>query len=94
MGDLGTSAALEAAAYALPEKTLSDPLPVPGGMAIIRVLEKKAFDPAAFEKEKAQLLTSLRAERRQELFRAYLEEARRRFPVQRHVDVYRRAMNG
>jgi peptidyl-prolyl cis-trans isomerase D len=93
MGDLGTSAALDREAYALPEKVLSDPIPVSGGLAVLRVLEKKPFDPAAFEKEKPQLLTSLREERKQELFRAYMEEARRRFPIQRHVEAYRRVMN-
>ncbi len=40
-------------AFALPEKTLSDPVRVPAGYAILRVLEKKAFDPAAFAKQKA-----------------------------------------
>jgi parvulin-like peptidyl-prolyl isomerase len=94
LGDLGTSAALERAVFALPEKVLSDPLEAPGGVAVVRVLEKKAFDPVAFEKEKAALVASLREQRRQELFRSYMDAARRRNPVQRHVETFRRVIAG
>src|SRR5439155_8870808 len=52
LAELGSTAALEQAVYSLPEKALSDPLRAGGGYAIVRVLEKKPFDPAAFEKEK------------------------------------------
>ena len=80
MGDLGSSAALDEAAYALPDQTLSDPIRVPGGWAVIRVLEKKAFDPAAFEKEKVALIGSLRQQHRDELFRSFMQEARSASP--------------
>ena len=90
LGDLGTSAALDAAAYTLPENVLSDPIPVPGGFALVRVLEKKFFDPAAFDKEKATLVTSLRQQRREELFRSFMQEARKRVTVQRHAEAFRR----
>ena len=92
MGDLGTSAALDAAAYALPENVLSDPIQVPGGFALVRVLEKKSFDPAAFEKEKAALVTSLRQQRREELFRSFMQEARKRVTVQRNAEAFRRVV--
>jgi peptidyl-prolyl cis-trans isomerase D len=94
LGDMGTSAGLEHAVFALPENTLSEPLDAPSGVAVVRVLERKAFDPAAFEKEKAALVASLREERRQELFRSYMGEARRRNPVQRHVETFRRVITG
>lgn len=90
LGDLGNSASLEAAAYALPEKVLSDPIKVPGGWAVIRVLEKKPFDPAAFEKEKVSLIGSLRQQRREELFRSFMQEARKRVTVQRNAEALRR----
>ena len=65
----------------------------PAGYAVLRVLEKKAFDPAAFEKEKAQLRSDLlRAARSQELFRAYMTQARERFPVERNAEAFRRAL--
>ena len=93
LGDLGTGAALEEAAYSLPEKSLSDPVRVSGGWALVRVLEKKAFDPAAFEKEKPSVIASLRQERKEQLFRAYMQEARRRVTVERNVEAFRRTMS-
>jgi peptidyl-prolyl cis-trans isomerase D len=90
LGDLGSSAALDAAAYTLPVNVLSEPIQVPGGFAVVRVLEKKAFDPAAFASEKAALVSSLRQQRREEMFRAYMQEARKRVTVQRHAEAFKR----
>jgi hypothetical protein len=59
---------------------------------VIRILEKKPFDPAAFEKEKASLIASLRQQRREELFRSFMQEARKRVTVQRNVEALRRVM--
>ena len=59
----------------------------------MRVLEKKAFDPAAFEKEKPSVIASLRQERKEQLFRAYMQEARRRVTVERNVEAFRRTMS-
>lgn len=90
LGDLGSTAALEAAVYALPTGGLSDPVRTAAGWAVVRVLEKKEADPAAFEAQKAGLIASLTEERRAQLFRAYMQEARKRFPVQRRPDALRR----
>ena len=90
LGDLGASAALETAVYALPVGGLSEPVRTPAGWAVVRVLEKKDYDPAAFEKEKAALTAGLVEERRGQLFRAYMQEARKRFPVLRRPDALRR----
>jgi parvulin-like peptidyl-prolyl isomerase len=89
MGDLGTSAGLEAA-WALPVGALSPPLKTPAGWAVVRVLEKKEFDPAAYEKEKASLMSSLAEQRKGQLFQAYMQDARKRFPVLRRPDVLQR----
>jgi len=92
LGDLGTGAALDKAAFSLPEKTLSEPVRVTGGYAILRVLERNAFDPAAFEKEKARIVATLRQEKRNQFFQAYLNEARDRFRVERRPDVFQRVV--
>jgi peptidyl-prolyl cis-trans isomerase D len=92
MGDLASSVSLDEAAYALETGVLSDPIRVPGGWAVVRVTEKKAFDPAAFEKDKVALIASLRSQRREELFRSYMQEARKRVTVQRNVEAFKRAM--
>ncbi len=93
LGDLGTSAGLEAAAFSLPEKTLSDPIRVPAGYAILRILEKKAFDPAEFAKQKAQIGSSLRQQKKSELFQAYLSQARERFTVDRRAEAFKRVVS-
>jgi peptidyl-prolyl cis-trans isomerase D len=92
LGELGTGPGLEETAYSLPEKTLSEPVRATGGWAVVRVLERKPFDPAAFEKEKASTMDSLREQKQQELFRAYLDQVRQRFPVARRADVMRRVL--
>jgi peptidyl-prolyl cis-trans isomerase D len=92
IGDLGAGAALEAAVYPLPVGGLSEPVRTPAGWAVVRVLEKKDYDPAAFEKEKAALVASLVEERRGKLFQAYMQEARKRFPVQRRPDALSRVV--
>jgi peptidyl-prolyl cis-trans isomerase D len=94
LAELGSTAALEETAYSLPEKTLSEPVHAAGGYAVIRVLEKKPFDPAAFEKEKPAITTSLRGEKKQQLFQAFLEQARQRYPVERNLAALQRAVTG
>ena len=90
LGDLGASAAVETAVYSLPVGGLSEPVRTPAGWAVVRVLEKKDHDPSAFEREKAALTASLTEERRSQLFQAYMQEARKRFPVLRRPDALRR----
>ncbi len=91
LGDLGSGLALEDAAFGLAEKMLSAPVPVSGGYAILRILERKPFDPVAFEKEKDSLLTTLREQRRQQFFRAYMNQIRERYPVERRAPLSRPA---
>lgn len=92
LGDLGTGAALEEAAFSLPEKTLSGPVRTTAGWAVLRVLEKKPFDPAELARQKAQVAASLRQQRQQELFRAFVVAARDRYEVTRDAKAYRRAL--
>jgi peptidyl-prolyl cis-trans isomerase D len=90
MGDLGSGVALEDAAFALPERTLSEPVRVPAGWAVLRVLEKKSFDAVAFEKERATLSSTLREERRRQLFQAFMTQSRQRYAIQRNPEAFRR----
>jgi len=92
LGDLGTGAALEEAAFALPQGALSDPVRAASGYTVLRVLEKKAFDPAAFEGQKASIVAGLKDQRRQQLFRAYLSQARQRYPVERRPETFQRVV--
>jgi peptidyl-prolyl cis-trans isomerase D len=92
IGDLGSGAALDDAAFGLPEKVLSEPVRVPGGYAVLRVLEKKPFDPAAFEAQKASLVASLKSAKKGQLFQAYMSQARQRFTIERHPEAMKRVV--
>jgi peptidyl-prolyl cis-trans isomerase D len=92
LGDLGTGAALDEAAFSIPEKELSEPVRAAGGWAVLRVLEKKPFDPAELGRQKGQLAAALRQQQQAELFRAFLAAARERYEVQRYAAAYRRAL--
>jgi peptidyl-prolyl cis-trans isomerase D len=92
LGDLGAGLELERTAFTLPEKTLSDPVRTPAGYAVLRVLEKKAFDPAAFEGQKAQLASELKQQKQGQLFRAYLSKARERYSIERRPDALQRVL--
>jgi peptidyl-prolyl cis-trans isomerase D len=90
LGELGTGAAVEEAAFALAANTLSEPVRVAAGYALLRVLEKKPFDAEAFEKQKASLEASLRETKRNQFFQSYMNAARQRFTVERRPDVFQR----
>jgi peptidyl-prolyl cis-trans isomerase D len=92
LGDLGTGAALEEAAFSLPEQALSAPVRTASGYAVVRVLERKTADPAELARQKPQIAASLRDQQRQELFRAFLVEARERYEVTRNAGAFRRAI--
>jgi peptidyl-prolyl cis-trans isomerase D len=92
LADLGTGGALEDAAFSLTEKAVSDPVRTSAGWAVLRVLEKKPFDPEEFAKQKAQIAASLRQQKQGELFRAFVVAARDRYEVARNAQAYRRAL--
>lgn len=90
LGDLGAGAGLDDVAFALKEGVLSDPVAVQAGYAVLRILERKAFDPTEFAKQKDALIAALRQERRQKLFEAFLDEAQKRVSVERNAEVFQR----
>jgi peptidyl-prolyl cis-trans isomerase D len=92
LGDLGTGAALEEAAFSLPEKVTSDPVRTASGWAVLRVLERKPFDAAELAKQKGQIAASLRQQKQSELFRAFVVAARERYEIARDAKAYRRAL--
>ena len=92
LGDLESGAAVEEVAFGLSDKALSDPVRVHSGYAVLRALDRKPFDPAAFEKQKPALMTSLRAERKGQLFQAYVDGLRQKYVVERRPEVIRRVV--
>jgi len=90
LGDLGSGQALEEAAFSLPVQALSEVLASARGYAVLRVLEKVPFDPAAFAQQKASVVSGLEQQQKQQLFEAYLERTRERFKVERRAVNLRR----
>lgn len=89
-GEMPPSAALDAAVFAAEPPALVGPVRLASGVALVRVLEKKPFDPQAFAQQKDALAASLREERRNRLFAAYMDQARSRFAVQRNREAFSR----
>jgi parvulin-like peptidyl-prolyl isomerase len=94
LAELGAGAALEETAYSLPEKTLSEPVKLSGGWAVLRVLEKPPFDPAGLAAQKESIESTLKEQKRQQLYRAFLSQARERFKVTRRPAVIARVLGG
>jgi peptidyl-prolyl cis-trans isomerase D len=92
LGDLGTGAALEEAAFSLPAGETSEPVRTASGWAVLRVLEKRPFDAEELARRKGPITASLRQQKRSELFRAFVLAARERYEVTRDARAYRRAL--
>ena len=92
LGDLGTGRALDEAAFSLPLETLSDPVPAADGWAILRVTSRTEFDAEEYSREKPRVVASLRQQKRNEVFQAYLGAARDRYEVRSNPEAYRRAL--
>jgi peptidyl-prolyl cis-trans isomerase SurA len=90
-GDLGVlhrgemNAAVEAAAFALPEGGVSDPIPTEGGYRIIRATEKKEGSVAPFEEVKADIVKRLSQDRATKAYDAYVEGLRKPAIIQTMV---------
>ena len=90
-GDLGVlnrgemNAAVEAAAFALPEGGISDPLPTEGGYRIVRATAKTDGSVASFDEVKADIIKRLSQERATSAYDAYVEGLRKTAAVQTMV---------
>ena len=78
MGDAGVSPALEAAAFALPQGGVSDPVVTETGATILKVVERKDVVADELAKQKDSLRNELLNERRNKFFAAYMTKARQR----------------
>jgi peptidyl-prolyl cis-trans isomerase D len=81
MGDAGVSPALEAAAFALPQGGVSDPVVTDTGAAIVKVVERKDVAPDEFAKQKDALRGEILNERKNKFFAAYMTKARQRMKI-------------
>jgi peptidyl-prolyl cis-trans isomerase D len=81
IGDAGASPALEAAAFALPQGGVSDPVVTDKGAAILKVVERKDIVADEFAKQKDSLKNEILNERKNKFFAAYMTKARKDMKV-------------
>jgi peptidyl-prolyl cis-trans isomerase D len=81
IGALGTSPALDAAAFALPQGGVSDPVVTETGAAIVKVIERKDPSAADLASARAATKTELVNERRNRFYASYMTKARDRMKV-------------
>jgi parvulin-like peptidyl-prolyl isomerase len=79
--DVGTSAALDNAVFALPAGAVSNPVAGPSAIAIVRVLERKDVSPQEIASGKTTLRDEMLQERRGRFFSAYMTKAKQRMKI-------------
>jgi peptidyl-prolyl cis-trans isomerase D len=73
---VGVSAAVDAAAFALPVGGVSDPIETPSGPVVIRVAERKEVSAADLASNRDTLRREMAAERRNRFFNSYMTKAK------------------
>jgi parvulin-like peptidyl-prolyl isomerase len=82
-GDLGwlkrgeMNPAIEKAAFALEPGALAEPIPVPGGVRLLRLVEKTEGGLVPFDQARAEITRRLTQERVEKAFAAYVEDLRK-----------------
>ena len=79
--DVGTSPAVDAAAFALAPGAVSDPIVTDNGAVIVKVVERKAPTAEELATGREALRTELLNERRNRFYAAYMTKARDRMKV-------------
>jgi peptidyl-prolyl cis-trans isomerase D len=90
--DIGASAEVDKAAFALPIGGVSDPISTPQGTAIVRVVEKEAVTPEQVTGGRDQLREELVNQRRDQFFSAYMQKAKQGLQIDIRQDVLARVV--
>jgi peptidyl-prolyl cis-trans isomerase D len=88
--DLGISEAVDAAAFALPQGGVSDPIATPVATAIIRVVEKVSVTDAEIAQGRDQLREEMVNTRRDRFFGAYMQKAKQGLKISIREDTLAR----
>ena len=89
---IGQSAAVDAAAFALPTGGVTAPILTDAGTVIARVIEKPDLKPEDLSGAKDGLRAELRNERRNRFFSAYMLKARDKIKTEINQDLVRRVV--
>jgi peptidyl-prolyl cis-trans isomerase D len=79
--DVGTSATVDDAVFALPAGAVSDPITGPSAVAVVHVVERKDVTPQEIAAGKAALRDEMVQERRGRFFSAYMTKAKQRMKI-------------
>ncbi len=82
IGDLGISAAVDAAAFALPSGGVSDPIVTDSGAVVVKVLEKQEVTPQELEANRQKFRDELLADRRNRFIAAYMTKAKQKMRIE------------
>jgi peptidyl-prolyl cis-trans isomerase D len=90
--EIGVSAAVDAAAFALPAGSVTAPIATDGGTVIARVIEKQDVTAADLAAGKDAVRADLQNERRNRFFSAYMLKARDKIQTAINQDLVRRVV--
>jgi peptidyl-prolyl cis-trans isomerase D len=88
--DVGVSAQVDAAAFALPVGSVSDPITTDAGTVVVKVVERDDVTPDEFRSAREQFRAELLNERRSRFFSAYMGKVKEKLNVQIKADVVTR----
>ena len=91
--DIGVSAEVDKAAFALPVNGVSEPIKTSDGTVIVRVVERDPVTPDEFRKAKETFRAEMLNERRGRFFSAYMTKARAKIDVEINSDVVQRVVS-
>jgi peptidyl-prolyl cis-trans isomerase D len=90
--EVGTSAAIDNAVFALPAGAVSDPIAGPTAVAIVHVVERKDVTPQEVASGRAALRDEMLQDRRGRFFSAYMAKAKQRMTITRNAELIARLL--
>jgi len=91
--DLGVAPAVEDAAFKMAVGTVSDPIAVANGAAVIKVVEKQEATPADFALAKDKFREEILADRRNRFFSAYMVKAKQKMKIEVNRETLQKAVS-
>lgn len=91
--DVGTSPAVEEAAFKLPQGSVSDAITTDNGTAVIKVIEKTEVAPEEWTTNKDRFREELLAERRNRFFSAYMAKAKQKMKIEVNREALQRVVS-
>jgi peptidyl-prolyl cis-trans isomerase D len=82
--EVGLNTAVDDAVFALPKGGTSGPISTESAVVVARVVDRADVTPEAVAREKAQTMSQLMQQRRQEFFTAYMAKAKQKMKINFH----------